>query len=56
MSSSHQADLGHTREVEERNGKRKWREIELIKERQRLAQELEAMDGCFDCSIEQLKT
>lgn len=55
MSSSHQADLGHGRDADERAGKRKWREIELLKERQRLAQELEEMDGCFDFNGGELK-
>lgn len=56
MSSSYQADTSHLRAADERQGKRKWREIEQIKDRQRLAQELEGMDGCFDFNDDPLTT
>ncbi|CAM3182775.1 DUF3545 family protein [Vibrio rarus] len=51
-------------EAEERNStrrarskpvKRKWREIEAIKDRQRLQQELMALDVCSDYRLEDIK-
>lgn len=46
--------------VTEKNGKsraskRKWREIEQLKERHQLRKELMDIDYCFDCDLEELE-
>ncbi|MBA3988093.1 DUF3545 family protein [Aliidiomarina maris] len=38
-----------------RAAKRKWREIEALKERHRLRKELMDIDYCFDCELEELE-
>lgn len=38
-----------------RASKRKWREIEELKERHRLRKELMDIDYCFDCELDELK-
>lgn len=38
-----------------RGSKRKWREIEVLKERHRLRKELMDIDYCFDCELEELE-
>ncbi|MCC5880680.1 MAG: DUF3545 family protein [Idiomarina sp.] len=38
-----------------RGSKRKWREIEALKERHRLRKELMDIDYCFDCELEELQ-
>lgn len=55
MSSAHAAELDHQRDHSDRQAKRKWREIESIKDRQRLQRELEELDGCFDVALDDLK-
>jgi hypothetical protein len=43
-------DNHHSRSPRAKAAKRKWREIEAIKDRQRLERELMALDVCFDDS------
>lgn len=46
---------GRTRSARSKPVKRKWREIEAIKDRQRLQKELMEMDCCMDCSLDDIK-
>ncbi|MDB2385789.1 DUF3545 family protein [Shewanella sp.] len=56
-------DYGHTLEtiVEKpsrskgTNKKRKWREIETLKEKHRLQKELQDIDNCFDSGLDNLR-
>jgi hypothetical protein len=48
-------DDSRTRSTRAKPAKRKWREIEAIKDRQRLQKELMEMDCCMDCSLDDIK-
>ncbi|WP_375751295.1 DUF3545 family protein [Vibrio sp. HN007] len=45
---------GQTRSSRAKPAKRKWREIEAIKDRQRLQKELMDLDCCLDYSIDDI--
>ena len=53
----HSEELTHVAEKsnKSRAAKRKCREIEALKERHRLRKELEDIDYCYECELEELE-
>ncbi|MEX1222730.1 Protein of unknown function [Pseudidiomarina planktonica] len=54
MDHSEELSVVNDKSDKSRNSKRKWREIEAIKEKYRLRQELQEMDFGLDVDLEEM--
>lgn len=52
---NHTEELGNNEKSSKGRAKRKWREIEALKERQRLEKELMDIDYCYDLESDDLE-